>query len=71
MERNRWTTKAINSLELDSFFAAVKKLSQPTRTVYFGVLITTGEHNNPNQIWCVNRGEYTFFGSIVGSHYYI
>ena len=28
------------------------------------------EHSNENQIWCVNYGESTPFGSNVGSNYY-
>ena len=26
--------------------------------------------SNQDQIWCVNMGEYTFFGFIVGPDYY-
>ena len=33
--------------------------------------IFTAAHSNQNQIWCVNIGEHMFFGSIVGSDYYI
>ena len=27
-------------------------------------------HNNQNQMWCVNKGEYMVFGSMVGSAFY-
>lgn len=36
----------------------------------FGLQPTTGEHNNQNQIGCLNTGGYMVFGSIAGSEYY-
>ena len=42
-----------------------------TGTAYVAVFRSTisGQHNNQNQIWCVNIGEYMVFGFMVGSEY--